>query len=334
MNMPLVSILIPVYKVEKYIERCARSVFGQTYANLEFVFVDDATPDNSIGILQDVIGSYPGIEAKARIIRHTHNKGIAVARNTCVEVSKGEFLCFVDSDDWLELNAIELLINKQRETHADIVTAQAWCHKDGMVKPCIDGGWNMDKKSMLVGLLTYKLSTSLWRRLIRRDLYKEHHITCDERASGAEDFQTLPRLVYYASNIAGIDDYIYHYDRSNESSIMNCINNVGTQLGGLVAVQQIVKFFADKEDFLRDLTQGMDIRNIHYRMHQNATHGNKRGYDTFCQLMSETNRDYWYQVKWNSRLVRSLESNYYSYRLLQYLISCRNFVRKEFQNLL
>ena len=111
-DLPLISILVPIYEVEKYIERCARSLFEQTYPNLEFVFVDDASPDKSIEILQLVINDYPKWDDHVSIIRHDKNYGIAATRNTLVKNSRGEFLLHVDSDDWIEPNTVELLVKK------------------------------------------------------------------------------------------------------------------------------------------------------------------------------------------------------------------------------
>ena len=104
-----VSILVPIYGVEQFIERCARSLFEQTYQNLEYVFVNDCTPDKSIEILTRIIEYYPKRFNSIRIISHEKNRGIAASRNTAYDNATGEFVTIVDSDDWLELNAIELL---------------------------------------------------------------------------------------------------------------------------------------------------------------------------------------------------------------------------------
>ena len=117
-----VSILVPIYGVEKYIERCAVSLFEQTYKNIEYIFVDDCGTDNSIGILKDVIDRYPCRKEQTRIIRHTRNRGLAAARNTAVKEATGEFICHVDSDDWVDQTLIEQLVSKQIENDADIVS--------------------------------------------------------------------------------------------------------------------------------------------------------------------------------------------------------------------
>lgn len=107
MNNPLVSILVPIYGVEKYIKRCAISLFEQTYKNIEFVFVNDCTRDSSISVLKDVVTEYPYLANKVKIINHIHNKGLAAARNTAIKESSGDFVFHVDADDWLEKTAIE-----------------------------------------------------------------------------------------------------------------------------------------------------------------------------------------------------------------------------------
>ena len=114
-SSPLVSILVPVYNVEHYVERCARSILEQTYPNLEFVFVDDACSDSSITILNQVVSDYPSHTARVSIIHHPQNRGLAAARNTAIAACHGDFVIHVDSDDWLEPEAAELLIKKQQE---------------------------------------------------------------------------------------------------------------------------------------------------------------------------------------------------------------------------
>ena len=125
MNNPLVSILVPIYGVEKYIKRCAISLFEQTYKNIEFVFVNDCTRDSSISVLKDVVTEYPHLADKVKIINHIRNKGLAAARNTAVKESSGDFIFHVDADDWLEKTAIESCVNVQEVNDADIVTVNA-----------------------------------------------------------------------------------------------------------------------------------------------------------------------------------------------------------------
>lgn len=108
-KLPLVSIIIPVYGVENYIDRCARSVFKQTYGNLEIIFVDDCTLDNSINVLRTVMEMYPERKNQVKILRHNHNRGLSAARNTGMDVATGEYIYFLDSDDAITEDCVEIL---------------------------------------------------------------------------------------------------------------------------------------------------------------------------------------------------------------------------------
>ena len=109
-KFPLVSICVPIYGVEKYIERCAVTLFEQTYDNLEYIFVNDCTTDDSMAILEEVISRYPARSSAVRIIAHEKNRGLAAARNTTVENCTGEFILHVDSDDYIENNTLLLVV--------------------------------------------------------------------------------------------------------------------------------------------------------------------------------------------------------------------------------
>ena len=107
-----VSIIIPVYGVEKYIEKCARSLFEQTYSNIEYIFVNDKSKDDSIDILKKILTAYPDRKAQVRIVEHEKNKGLSQARETGIGYASGMYLMHVDSDDYIEPNMVELCVDK------------------------------------------------------------------------------------------------------------------------------------------------------------------------------------------------------------------------------
>ena len=119
--MPKVSVIIPVYGVKKYIERCARSLFEQTLDDIEYIFVDDSTPDNSISILRKVLSEYPNREKQVKILHHEKNKGLAQARQTGLKIASGEYIAHCDSDDWVDVHMYEEMYNKAIEEDADVV---------------------------------------------------------------------------------------------------------------------------------------------------------------------------------------------------------------------
>ena len=124
MNKHIISCIIPVYGVEKYIERFARSLFEQTLTeNVEFIFVNDCTPDNSIIVLQNTIEKYPKIEEQVKIINNPVNSGQSPSRNNGIKTSKGEYIICLDSDDWVEPTMLEDMYNKAITDNCDVVIA-------------------------------------------------------------------------------------------------------------------------------------------------------------------------------------------------------------------
>lgn len=115
-----VSVIIPVYNVEKYIERCARSLMEQTLDEIEYIFIDDCSSDNSVSILEVVISDYPERQKSVSIYKQPFNGGQAKARNKGIELAKGEYISFVDSDDWIDNRMLETLYENAQKNRADI----------------------------------------------------------------------------------------------------------------------------------------------------------------------------------------------------------------------
>ena len=115
-----VSVVIPVFKVRNFIERCATSLFEQTLEDVEYIFVDDASPDDSIEILKECLERYPKRKAQVQILTHEQNKGLPAARNTGLAVATGEYVFHCDSDDWVESTMLEDLYVTAIQNSADI----------------------------------------------------------------------------------------------------------------------------------------------------------------------------------------------------------------------
>ena len=138
-NSIKISVCIPVYGVEKYIERCARSLFEQTLLeDVEFIFVNDCTPDNSINILRSILTEYPHRISQTHIIEHAVNKGLSAARNSAVEAAKGKYVYHIDSDDFIEPQTLEALLQTAEMQNADIVANELiwyWSDRKKTVLP-------------------------------------------------------------------------------------------------------------------------------------------------------------------------------------------------------
>ena len=308
---PLVSVLVPVWNVEKYIERCARSIFEQTYDNLEIIFVDDYTPDNSIQIIEGLLKDYPKRAKQTHIIHHEHNRGLSAARNTAVDACNGEFLFHVDSDDWVELNAIELLLKKQQETNSDIVTGCAYRHFNDKVQKWNVDGVNLNRSDSLLAILKRKISVSIWKRLIRTSLYKDNNIRCIEGVNMEEDFQVVIPLFYYSNEVAGITDFIYHYNRVNVNSyVYNFQHDSSLQDQWLKSKLSVVAFLYDKESVLRQALEKRMIKDYYSYMLMAFKNKNKKTYNKMLYKIKD-NKHNWAEIGWDSKWKKTIDSNYY-----------------------
>jgi glycosyltransferase involved in cell wall biosynthesis len=309
----LVSILVPIYGVEKYIERCARSLFEQSYSNLEFVFVNDATPDKSVEILQQVIPQYPKWEGRITIISHDKNRGLAAARNTLVDNCRGEFLLHVDSDDWIEPNTVELFVKKQNETNADIVTGSYISHiiKEGSEKTRRWIAPDNDRLETLKGMLKFGSVVATWNRLIRSSLYRDNNIRWVEGIDAGEDKIITPRLIYCSRKVAACDSFTYHYNCSNTNSIVNMLpNSLNIQLQLIRACQVNVDFFRDKETYLYEAANQELVERMKKMLEINFKNMSSYGYNTMLAMLDETDQKYWPLIGWDRPRKRWLDHHY------------------------
>lgn len=213
----LISILVPVYGVERFIERCAVSLFEQTYPYIEYVFVDDCSKDASIDILRKVAERYPERAGAVKIIRHAANSGVGAARQTAFDHSEGTYVMHADSDDSLPLNAVATLAAKARETGADIIDggyAETAAGKTVSRHTPYKGDRNDYLKTVLCQNV---VSNRLWGRLYRRRLITEHGIRFEKGVDYCEDYSFIARMLLH-SRRAAINDITYYYRTDNTSS--------------------------------------------------------------------------------------------------------------------
>lgn len=212
-----VCIIVPIYNVSKYIERCAYSLFEQTVGDIQYIFVNDCTVDNSIEILENIIDKYPQRKKNTRILFHEENKGLAAARNTGLQQTDAEYILNVDSDDFVEPNMVELMYNKAVEENADIVVCDFLMDWGNVTKIAYQT-YTPDNVEYTNLLLSGRVLPGVVNKLIRSTLYKEHNINPIEGINMGEDYSTTPRLAYYAHKIAKVDLPLYHYVQTNNNS--------------------------------------------------------------------------------------------------------------------
>lgn len=202
-HVPDLSVLVPVYGVERYIADCARSLFAQRDVDAEFVFVDDASPDGSVDCLREVMAEYPAVGERVRILRHARNRGVGAARRTAIEAARGTYICFVDSDDALsDDRALAQLSEEARRTDADLIFG-GYCEVSPAGRRRIHTP-RPDRDRVLRSLLRqdYRTSNRLWGILIRRALHTRYGVWPAAGLNFAEDYVLLSQLVYRAARIA------------------------------------------------------------------------------------------------------------------------------------
>lgn len=213
-DRPKVSILLPVYNVEKYIGRCIDSILSQTFSDFELIIVDDASPDRSI----EIAYAFANRDERIKIIRKEQNEGLMCARRTGYQSAKGEFIVFCDSDDYLEKDAINVLYNSIIDSCSDVVFAnyiRLECHEKYYMRRKSCSFKNMD--DVIRGLISRKMRTYLWGCIFRSHLF-DYSYDCLLNQTINEDFILLSQILQNCQEVSFIDDYVYVYSINKESS--------------------------------------------------------------------------------------------------------------------
>ena len=212
---PKISVIVPIYNVEPYIERCVHSLFSQTLDNIEYIFVNDCTPDHSMEILYKILKQYPEREKDVHIINHPYNMGAAKARENGIKAATGEYIIHCDSDDWVDTDMYRLLYEKAKAENLNMVMCD-WYETDGIHHTPIKQ--NLDTKAdFLKGLINRSISGSLCYRLVSRCLYME--ITDFPKAHMMEDVNYAIQLTIKCKNRIGYLPLPLYYYYCNCQSV-------------------------------------------------------------------------------------------------------------------
>lgn len=228
MSEPLISIIIPVYNVEKYLKECLDSVLAQTYQNWEAICVDDGSPDNSGTILDDYAK-----KDKRFVVIHKSNEGTAIARTTAIAKSEGEYITFLDSDDAYAPTFLEDLYNASKTTNADVV----WCERVGGENLPI---WPEEKniKNQTYSDVFYKfiskkpsMGMSLWNKLYKKELFT-NIIEVPHLPTG-EDLALLYQLMFNAKTVTHVAKHLYFYRKRPNSAMTSKFSqrNIDGEIG-------------------------------------------------------------------------------------------------------
>lgn len=215
MNQPTVSVIIPVYKAEKDIARCCRALFGQTSDNIEYIFVNDCTPDNSVAVIEQVLEEYPERKSSVIILHQPKNSGVSACRQFGLENATGEYIIHCDSDDWPELDMYETLYNKAISKSAEVVCCDYMVEYEGQSEFVAFP----DEYVVRPSFNTAPIEGAVWNKLISHELIDRCGTEFYQGINLGEDFGFVTPCRVMSKKNAVVHKPLYHYNQLNLGSI-------------------------------------------------------------------------------------------------------------------
>lgn len=292
---PLISICIPVYNVAPYIEQCVRSLMEQTYDNLEYVFVNDCSTDSSAEILHNTVAQYPHRLSGTRIITNTVHQGVAYTRRVCIETNQGNYIVWVDADDYVELDMVERLYTLLVQKNADVISGGNyvnWRNKQWIEQPLPEFEQFDPIYYPLRGVFC-----SLWAAIFKRDLFQSYSLASDGM-DYLEDRLCRLKIALSGAKIVYVNDLTYHYrlnDRSITSSVseknMQCFIQFWQMADQLLRERNLT-------DYYRELVNYAKVQNkTSLMLHTNSMTLRKKYATLFHEeeknVMRRLSRGYW-----------------------------------------
>lgn len=262
-NQPLISIIVPCYNVEQYLPKCIDSIINQTYKKLEILLVDDGSPDKS----GEICDEYAKKDIRVKTV-HKQNGGLVSARNAGYDVATGDWMMYIDGDDWLDADCCQIMLDSLADKpDVDIVF---WKCVQELGEHSIKGKWEwpcQDAQKLYCGdeckelarnTLVYKSGISTaYCKMIRTDYARKNNIKHDDRLrQGAEGVEFSLRAFYFAKKALYVNNYSYHY-LFNPNSISKKINEKNTQylLDCLNVIQEDIGQIEQKDKFIHSFYQ-------------------------------------------------------------------------------
>lgn len=217
--VPMVSIIVPVYNAEKYIERCVDSILNQEYTDFELILADDGSEDTT-GAICD---GYAAKDSRVRVI-HKENTGVSDTRNGAIEKARGTYLQFVDSDDWITPDATKQLIRAATERDCDMVIADFYRVVGERVSPKgdIDEDGFLTREEFAAHMMENPADFYygvLWNKLYRRDIVEKYHLRMDAEISWCEDFMFNLEYIRHAERFYALKTPVYYYVKTKGSLV-------------------------------------------------------------------------------------------------------------------
>lgn len=284
---PNVTVIVPVFNVAAYIEKCARSIFEQSLENLEILFIDDCTPDNSVEIIKKTLEQYPSRKDLTRIISLSANAGQAGVRRRGIIEATGDYVIHCDGDDWIDRTLYEKLYNHALSTSADVVVCdEVMEYSDRQIlKPTAP--LPTSGKALLKEWYRNTIGLFCHNKLVRRNILIDNDILPWQGLNMWEDNGLFARIFYYADKVAQIHgEPFYHYNRANQGAM--------TAGYGIRQVEQMIEIARRLADFFNVKPDGKEFRKtalaFQYLAKINLITDSFSNYRRFKKLFPESDR--------------------------------------------
>ena len=214
--MPIISIVVPVYKVEKYIRRCIDSILAQTFTDFELILVDDGSPDNCGAICDE----YAAKDHRIKVI-HKPNGGVSAARNTALDAATGRYIMFCDSDDFVSPEWCQVMLNAIEEYPSALITSEMQKVDEEASANREDCGTSDSAIEDVSYYTVYNrgLSGFTWNKIFRRDIIEQNHLRFDENRRIGEDVQFVISYCAFCESYMLIKDPLYYYVQRKSSAV-------------------------------------------------------------------------------------------------------------------
>ena len=248
MDEPLVSVVVPVYRVEPYIQVCLDSIIGQTYRNLEIILIDDGSPDRCGAICDE----YAMRDSRIKVI-HKGNGGVSAARNLGLKYATGDWVTFVDADDWIDPEHIRQLVEPTQNTQVDcVICGYIQEYPNNVFIRHIDLGMPLTGEQAIFYMLQPDLYQGfLWNKLFRKNVIDHAELQLDETLSYLEDLAFCAGFFNQSQQICCIQSDSYHYRQRHDSAVYSSLDRpkgIARRLTALDALKMTASFCTERRE--------------------------------------------------------------------------------------
>lgn len=267
---PKISIIVPVYKAEKYIEKCINSILNQSFNNYELLLIDDGSPDNSGKICDE----YAKKDSRIKVF-HKKNEGVSSARQLGINQAKGEYSIHVDADDWIEAGMLNDMYNFASQTNADIVFVDYYHNNRQYVSQNIS---NLNRYEILNAIISGELMGVLWNKLIKTQLYSIYNIRFPKGINYCEDVWVVTQLLCNSATISYLNKAYYHYMDNNQSITRNITYDI---------IQQRIQYVKDIKNLLLSYNLSFSLLRYKIGIKHSMLKCKSISYNTYSQTYPE-----------------------------------------------